>query len=85
MTEDTNTQVSKIHGTGKMRTVHKGGKYAQSGTDKTFREEKTKEDFSPARERTRVLGNDSFKGWCWNGLKRGSAKMWEEVTASWPN
>lgn len=59
MTEDTNTQVSKVHGRRMMRTVHKGGKYAQSGTDKTFRQEQTKEGFSPARERKRV---------CWRML-----------------
>lgn len=34
-----------------MRTVDTGGKCAQRGPDETFREEQTKEGFSPARER----------------------------------
>lgn len=85
MTEDANMYMVCE----KMRTVHKGGKWAQTGTDEAFREEQTKEGFSPAGGMTRGLGNAVFKGWCWNWcwnrLKRGSPEMWEEVTASRPN
>lgn len=54
MAEDSNTQVSKAHDMKKMRTGHKGGKCAQSGTDEISRKNRQSGTFSGARERTSI-------------------------------